>query len=155
MLKPHPSKGHKLADLCVLLLCSTAVYADTVYRCGEAYSTASQCGNAAATEVKPASVLSTGPSTNTSAHELRDAQALEKQRLQAQRQAAQTAPVLIHTPPAPATLAAGNASDTPSRRHPHSRRPASPYFTATEPNHAKQKKQSTAKAVPAAATATP
>jgi hypothetical protein len=154
MLKPHPSKGHKLADLCVLLLCSTAVYADTVYRCGEAYSTASQCGNAAATEVKPASVLSTGPSTNTSAHELRDAQALEKQRLHAQRQAAQTAPVLINTP-APGPLAASNASVTPSRQQPHSRRPASPYFTATDPSHAKQKKKSTAKAVPAAATANP
>jgi hypothetical protein len=153
MLTQHPSKGRKLADLCLLLLCSTAVCADTVYRCGEAYSTSSQCGNTAATEVKPASVLSTGLLTNTNTHDLRDAQALEKQRLQAQRQTVQTAPVPINAPLTQAPMAVSHESVTTNRQH--NRRPASPYFTAIDPNHAKQKKKGTIKAVPAATAANP
>ena len=155
MLRHHPPKGRKLADLCVLLLCSTAVYADTVYRCGESYSTSSQCGNMPATEVKPTSGLATESSTNTSAHDLRDAQALEKQRLQAQRQAVQTAPVQINAPLAPTPAAASHESAVHNGKHPHTRRPASPYFTAVDPNHVQQKKKSTAKAVPATATSNP
>jgi len=159
MLKRHQTKGLKPADFLEhlhLYVAMTLVagylmpaYADTVYRCGEAYSTSAQCGNTAATEVKPASVLTTGAGTNTSAHDLRDAQALEKQRLQAQRQAAQAAPILISPP-----VAATTSSNTPlpvndARKGKHARKAASPYFTAVDPN-APHKKKSTAKAVPAA-----
>jgi len=159
MLKRHQTKGRKPADflerlrlyLIITLVagCLMPTYADTVYRCGEAYSTSAQCGNTAATEVKPTSVLTTGAGTNTSAHDLRDAQALEKQRLQAQRQAVQAAPILISPP-----VAATTTSNTPlpahdSRKGKHARKAASPYFTAVDPN-APHKKKSTAKAVPPA-----
>jgi hypothetical protein len=154
MLKHNPSKGRKLADLCMLLLCSTAVYADTVYRCGESYSTSSQCGNSVATEVKPTSRLATGASTSTSAHDLRDAQALEKQRLQGQRQAAQPVPIQINPPLVQTPVAASHESAAHSGKRQHPHRPASPYFTAVDPQ-AKQKKKSTAKAVPANAASNP
>ena len=129
--------------------CFLPAYADTVYRCGEAYSTIAQCGSTAATEVKPTSVLNTGIGRNTSAHDLRDAQALEKQRLQAQRQAVQTAPVQINAPHAQTPVAAKNEPAIHNGKRQHTRRPASPYFTAVDPN-APHKKKSTAKAVPAA-----
>jgi hypothetical protein len=154
MLKHNPSKGRQLADFCVLLLCSTAVYADTVYRCGESYSTSNQCGSSVATEVKPTSLLATGASTNTSAHDLRDAQTLEKQRLQGQRQAAQNVPVQINAPLVQAPVAANHESAAHSGKRQHPHRPASPYFTAVDPQ-AKQKKKSTAKVVPANAASNP
>ena len=42
--------------------CIMPTHADTVYRCGEAYSTSSQCANATATEVKPPNVSDVPPS---------------------------------------------------------------------------------------------
>jgi hypothetical protein len=134
--------------LSLTLGCTTLLtYADTVYRCGDAYSATSQCGNAAATEVKPTSVLHTSaPSkSNAAAHDLREAQTLEKQRRQAERQAAQTAPVHITMPSAPVVAP---AEPTPHKSK-HSRKAPSPYFTVKDPNAATQKK-STTKAVPAA-----
>jgi len=133
--------------------CILPTQADTVYRCGEAYSTSSQCGHAIATEVKPSSVLHTTgqDKSNSAAHELRDAQALEKQRLQAERQAVQTAPVRVSTPHVTSPIATHNSPFVPNdkRQGQHIRKPASPYFTAVDPHAASQKK-STAKAVPAA-----
>jgi hypothetical protein len=129
--------------------CILPTLADTVYRCGEAYSTSSQCDNAAATEVKPSSVLHTTGPTNNATSDLREAQALEKQRLQAERQAFQTAPVRVSALPTPPPIATSNPPLAPNGRHPgkHGRKPASPYFTAVDP-HATPKKKSTAKAVP-------
>ena len=133
--------------------CIMPTHADTVYHCGEAYSTSSQCGNTAATEVKPSSVLhATGQDkSNTATSDLRDAQALERQRLQAERQAAQTAPVRVSAPNTPQPIPTNNESLAPNgkRQGKHARKPASPYFTAVDPNAA-HKKKSTAKAVPAA-----
>ena len=170
MLKQRQAKGPKSADflerqplpgrrvgntplhlyLTILLLtwCLMPAYADAVYRCGEAYSTVAQCGSTAATEVKPTSALATGASTNTSANDVRDAQALEKQRLQGQRQAAQTVPVQINAPLVQTPVATSHESAAHSGKRQHTHRPASPYFTAVDP-HAKQKKKSTAKTVPA------
>ena len=86
-------------------LLSHAALADTVYRCGETYSTSSQCANGTVSEVKPSSVLhATGQDKDngsTATRDMRDAQALEKQRLQAERQAAQAAPIRLSTPIAP------------------------------------------------------
>ena len=159
MRKRHQTKGLKPANFLAsqsLYLAITLVagylmpaYADTVYRCGEAYSTSAQCGNTAATEVKPASVLNTGIGTNTSAHDLRDAQALEKQRLQAQRQAVQAAPILISPPVAATTASNTQLPAHDARKGKHARKAATPYFTAVDPN-APHKKKSTAKAVPVA-----
>jgi hypothetical protein len=128
-----------------------------VYRCGEAYSTSSQCTNGAATEVKPNSVLQTTGSDkgNTATRDLRDAQALEKQRLQAEQQAAQAAPIRLSTPSAPSTTpSSSNVTQTEpitkqgKRKGKQARKPSSPYFTAVDPTAA-PKKKSTAKAVPA------
>jgi len=131
--------------------CIMPTHADTVYRCGEAYSTSSQCGNTAATEVKPSSVLhATGQDkSNTTTSDLRDAQALERQRLQAERQAVQTAPVRFSTSNAQPASLANNEPLPNSGKHKgkHARKPPSPYFTAVDPN-ATPKKKSTAKAVP-------
>jgi hypothetical protein len=137
----------------------TPTHADTVYRCGEAYSASSQCANGAATEVKPSSVLQTTGSDkgNTATRDLRDAQALEKQRLQTEQQAAQAAPIRLSAPSAPsaAPLPSSIIHHEPSvnkgnRRDKgkHARKPNNPYFTAVDPNAA-PKKKSTAKAVPA------
>jgi hypothetical protein len=131
--------------------CIMPTHADTVYRCGEAYSTSSQCANATATEVKPSSVLHTTGQTNNATSDLRDAQALEKQRLHAERQAVQTAPVRISTPHTPPPMLTSNEPLAPNgkRQGKHARKPNSPYFTAVDPTAA-PKKKSTAKAVPAA-----
>jgi hypothetical protein len=139
-------------------LSTTRAQADTIYRCGEAYSTSNQCGNVAATEVKPSSVLhTTGQDKNNLAtQDLREAQALEKQRLQAERQAAQSAPMRLSTPsPVPTSVASNEPpTNTPKRYGKHTRKTNSPYFTAVDPKAASQKK-STAKAVPATPTSSP
>jgi hypothetical protein len=146
--------------------CITHTHADTVYRCGETYSTSSQCAHEAATEVKPSSVLpaSGKDKDNAAMRDLRDAQALEKQRLQAERQSAQAAPIRLSTPntlsptPPPASVS-HNEQLTPKGKHKgqHARKLQSPYFTAVDPsaNQAKPKKKSTAKAVPTDSASSP
>jgi hypothetical protein len=138
-------------------LLSHATLADTVYRCGEAYSSSNHCASGAATEVKPNSVLQTeGPDKGHAAtRDLRDAQALEKQRLQAEQQAAQAAPIRLSAPSAPSTNpSSSNVTQTEpitkqgKRKGKQARKPSSPFFTAVDPTAA-PKKKSTAKAVPA------
>jgi hypothetical protein len=162
MQKKHKPKGLRAtkcfaALLGMATLLSHATLADTVYRCGEAYSSSSQCANGAATEVKPSSVLQTeGPDKGHAVtRDLRDAQALEKQRLQAEQQAAQAAPIRLSTPSAPSTNpSSSNVTQTEpitkqgKRKGKQARKPSSPYFTAVDPTAA-PKKKSTAKAVPA------
>ena len=141
--------------------CVTPTHADTVYRCGESYSASSQCANGVATEVKPNSVLQTkGPDNgNAATRDLRDAQALEKQRLQAEQQAAQAAPIRLSAPsaasaaPLPSSAIHAEPSASKGNRREngkgkHARKPNNPYFTAVDPT-ASPKKKSTAKAVPA------
>ena len=141
--------------------CITPTHADTVYRCGEAYSTSSQCASGAATEVKPSSVLQTkGPDNgNVATRDLRDAQALEKQRLQAERQAAQAAPIRLG---APSAQAASPPPSNVTHSEPLARRGNrknagnrnSHYFTAVDPTAA-PKKKSTVKAMPASSASSP
>lgn len=127
-------------------------HADTVYRCGDAYSSFEQCANGQAVEVKPRLdwVTSSPSKARTASQDLREAQALEKQRLQTEHQAAQTAP--------PARLSTTNAEVTPAihaastphrgQSKPYHRGTFSPYFTARDPNAPAQKKATT-KAAPA------
>ena len=147
MLKKHKPKGLRAtkcfaALLGMAALLSHATLADTVYRCGEAYSSSSQCTNGAATEIKPSSVLQTEGSDKSHAatRDLRDAQALEKQRLQAEQQAAQAAPIRLSTHNAP--------SAAPPNKGKQASKPNRPYFTAVDPTTT-PKKKSTANAVPA------
>lgn len=153
------------AMVSLVTVLSHAVFADTVYRCGETYSTSSQCTNGTASEVKPISVLhATGQDKDngsSATRDLRDAQALEKQRLQAERQAAQAAPIRFSTASTP-TASPPPTSNTQSEplshkgKHPSklARKANSPYFTAVDPNIS-PKKKSTAKAVPAQAATSP
>ena len=162
MLQIHKPKGLTKAKfygvmLCPLLLSSQTTLADAVYRCGEAYSTSSQCGNTIAREVHPSSVLhATGQADTT--RDLREAQALEKQRLQAERQSAQVTPVRLSTPsaaPPPGSVIHNEPVTNPGKhRGKHARKANSPYFTAVDPNAA-PKKKSTAKAVPANSASNP
>ena len=168
MLTQHTTKGLRAtrcltAVLGVANLLSHLAVADTVYRCGEAYSTSSQCANGTAIEIKPSSVLhTTGPDNiNTATRDMRDAQALEKQRMQAEQQAAQAAPIRLNTPSAPSTVPPPSSvpHHEPSthqgkRKGTHIRNANSPYFTAVDPNAA-PKKKNTAKAVPTTPTSNP
>jgi hypothetical protein len=163
MLRKHNSKELRAtkffaAMFGMVALLSQAGLADTVYRCGEAYSTSNRCGDVAATEIKPTSIPHTTGSIHNPANDLREAQALEKQRLQAERQATQAAPIRQSTPSAPAANPPLNSvpqQETLTNKGKHkgkyARKPNNPYFTAVDPHAATQKK-STAKAVPAAAT---
>ena len=139
-------------------LSTSLAQADTIYRCGEAYSTSSQCSHTAATEVKPSSVLNTaGQDKNNSAmQDLREAQALEKQRLQAERQTVHPAPIRLSTLSSVPTSTANSEPPTsaPKRYGQRARKPNSPYFTAVDPKTT-PKKKSTAKAVPANSSSNP
>ena len=161
MLKKHKPKELSATECLTVVLGMAAVlshasFADTVYRCGEAYSSSSQCPNATAIEVKPSAVLHTsGPDpSNVATRDLRDAQALEKQRLQAEQQAVQAAaPVRINPPtglsakPSPDSVSQTEAIAR-KRKGKHSKKANNPYFTAVDPT-ATPKKKNTAKAVPA------
>jgi hypothetical protein len=171
MLKNHQSKGLRAAKCCAAMLGMVALlghatFADTVYRCGEAYSTSSQCANGAATEVKPSSVLhTTGPDKGHAAtRDLRDAQALEKQRLQAEQQANQAALIRLSTPsapsatPNPSSVTHNEPSASKNNRREkgkgkNARKPNSAYFTAVDPTAAPKK--NTAKAVPVTSASSP
>lgn len=147
MLKKLESKGLtplKLVQALMLLAPALAV-ADTAYRCGDAYGPFAQCANGPATPVKPTAELrTTGPTpANTAAHDLREAQALEKQRLHAEQQAAQqalsapiqAAPIRLNT--------VENTAKPAARKSKRARKAQSPYFTAVDPS-AHPKKKSTA-----------
>ena len=159
-LKPKELRATRCftAALGMVALLSHASFADTVYRCGESYSTSSQCTHATATEVKPSTVLhTTGPDpTNAFTRDLRDAQALEKQRLQAEQQAVQTASVRLNTASTPSAKPSPDSVSQPEsiarkRKGKHAKKANNPYFTAVDPT-ATPKKKSTAKAVPATST---
>ena len=165
MLRMHKPKGLTKAKFygaifSASLLLNQASLADTVYRCGEAYSTSTQCGNTNAREVHPSSVLHATGQVDTT-RDLREAQALEKQRLQAERQSAQAAPIRLSTPSTPSAAPSPNSvthnepvTNQGQHRGKHARKSNSPYFTAVDPNAA-PKKKSTAKAVPATSASSP
>jgi hypothetical protein len=127
---------------------SAPAYADTAYRCGNAYSTSIQCSQGVATEVLPPNVLRTTRQDKTNATaDLQEAQTLEKQRLQAERQTTQANSIRIFAATEPLLPNENNKGK-------HSSKAPSPFFTAVDP-HAAPKKKSTAKAVPNPAATSP
>ncbi len=168
MLRNHKPKAQRATKCFAAMLGAAALVshlalADTAYRCGEAYSTSSQCANGVATEVKPSSALhTTGPDKgNVATRDLRDAQVLEKQRLQAEQQANQAAPIRLSAPSAPSTTPhpssvphnepnANKGNRRQKGKGKLARKQNNPYFTAVDPTAA-PKKKNTAKAVPASA----
>ena len=105
--------------------------ADAVYRCGSSYSRSAQCAQEAATEVNAHTEPRHHASKAAAANEQREADALEKKRLQAERLAAQNQPVHVVVTPAQSQSAV--TAQTP-RQGPRQHRPQSPYFTAKDPN---------------------
>jgi len=131
------------------LLVSHHARADTAYRCGDSYSPHAQCANGPAAPLAPTSELrNAGQDKANASSDLRQAQALEKQRLLAERQAAEAAPLRFSAPLAPPASVTHQATQPQrgKRKGKRGQQP-SPYFTAVDPNAAAQKK-STAKAVP-------
>lgn len=127
-------------------------WADTVYRCGEAYSASALCAHEPASQFKPQLVPSAASveKTNIADDELKDAQVLEKRRLQSEREAIQSAPARLNAPSG-SQSAATSDDHFPlhaSSKKKRTRKIQSPYFTAVAPN-ANPKKKSTAQAVPA------
>ncbi len=119
--------------LSLVLLEVGSSHSESVYRCGNSYSGSSQCTQEAATEV----TANTEPRqhavtpNNTATQDQREADALEKKRLQSERLATQSQPARVvvvpgqnQTAPPPETPRHGQ------RLH----RPQSPYFTAKDPN---------------------
>jgi hypothetical protein len=153
MLK-QPRKGWTPTDawpfcLALLALCHLTLRADTVYRCGNTYSPFNQCTTGPAEEIKPNAGQHSAQSmpSNTAAHDLREAQNLEKQRRQTERQGAPSTPVRFNTARPPM---AREENTEPQPRREHNRyepKRQSPYFTAVDPN-TPRKKKSTAPAVP-------
>jgi hypothetical protein len=93
--------------------------------------------------------------------DLRDAQALEKERLKAEQHTAQSASIRLSAPRATSANASSSSvthnepiANKSMRKGKHARKPNSPYFTAVDPM-AKPKKKSTAKAVPASSVSNP
>ena len=172
MLKKINPKGLTPLKLvnALMLLAPALALADTAYRCGDAYGPSAQCANGPATPIKPiAELRTTGPvpdPANTAAHDLREAQALEKQRLHAEQQAAQqtlsasiqATPIRLNTAKTGSTpLTTSNAENTAkpaARKGQRARKAQSPYFTAVDPT-ARPKKKSTAKAAPDKSTSQP
>ena len=141
-----------------LLVMTTYTRAEPVYRCGDDYSPFAQCPHGHSTEVKPSLGLRNSSSTKGIhvTNEMQEAEALEKKRLQTERQVAQTAPVRFSAAgnPSNTNLNASPAHSSMPSKGKHTRKLQTPYFTAKDPN-APAKKKSTAKAVPVNPSSTP
>ena len=106
-----------------------------IYRCGNAYSHTAQCAQESATAID----IYTEPRHAASANQLsvtdaqRQADALEKKRLQTERQATHNLPPRVVVTPAPPQQGQAPQTDPQTLRH---RKSHSPYFTAKNPNQA-------------------
>lgn len=136
-----PLKAHLALAACVMQMFSSA-HAQTVYRCGDQYSTHAQCSKAAGTPLLEADHGGTAKAQHAQTLQTqKEADALEKHRLQAERQALQgamKAPLFApdNAPPPYAVM------PEPVAKTQGKRRVASPYFSAKEsgpPNKAAAK----------------
>jgi hypothetical protein len=140
-------------SVCLTLLTSTHLQAETVYRCGDDYSTSAKCADGRLAEIKTHAEVRTPAhdSTSSAARDLRDAEALEKNRLRSEKQTVQSVPPRMMD--TRQNLTTSNTDETSTNLHPRGlrhRRPQSPYFTAKDPN-TPPKKKGNAKALPPAA----
>ncbi len=150
-----------LAFVVILVnLLSDSALADPVYRCGEAYSNSSHCAAGTATAIHLSTVRQTQETNhaNAATRDLRDAQALEKQRRQVERQATQAASIQLITPstqslPSHSDSVHLTESNTKKAHHNsgHGHTPNGPYFTAVDPTAVAKKKSSSKTAATKAA----
>jgi hypothetical protein len=140
-------------SLGLALLTSSHLKAETVYRCGDDYSTSAKCADGRSAEIKTHAEVRTSAhdSTSSATRDLHDAEALEKNRLRSEKQTAQSVPPRMMD--TRQNLTSSNTDDNATNLHPKGlrhRRPQSPYFTAKDPN-TPPKKKGNAKALPPAA----
>ena len=146
-----PIHAKCLVTVLCMLLVAASTHADTVYRCGNAYSASDQCTNGPPSEIKASAALRDRAPEKPPriANDLQEADLLEKKRLLAEHQAAQNAPVRFNP-----SANHVNPNHSPERNPIPSqgrrlRKPFSPYFTAKDPN-APSKKKGNATALPSA-----
>lgn len=146
----HQGSMHIASLSIVLLLPIAQPQAETIYRCGDDYSTSPICADGRSTAIRTPSESHTTErdKTSTAAHDLREANALEKNRLRLESRASLRAPaqamgthqnIQLSEPDAPAADVRHNGRYT--------RRLQSPYFTAKDLN-SPPKKKSSAKTLP-------
>lgn len=123
----------RLTSICLVFVGVGNSQAEAVYRCGNSYSRSALCAQEAATEVNAHTEPRHQASSTKSiaANDQREADALEKKRLQAERLAAQNqlAPVVV----TPTQSQSAATSETLGQRQKH-QKPQSPYFTAKDPH---------------------
>ncbi|WP_408598474.1 hypothetical protein [Limnohabitans sp.] len=145
MSQRHPSRHSRaqsnhtstLGGLVALLLWLTpfGARAQTVYRCGDQYSPTASCQNSTTPTVQDTrNAEQTKAQERLTLQTQRDAQALEKNRLQSERRASVHSPTV--TPAWPqdraVTQSSGAAPDTLAAPHHARSQKANPYFTAKD-----------------------
>ena len=135
-----PTQSRGITSSCLiaatlLWLVPPVTRAQTVYRCGDQYSATASCQSGTAPALQDTRNAEQAKAQERLTQQTqREAQALEKNRLQAERQAS------VNTPPAtptwPQDTSTANAATGPNTltanpRHTHSKK-ATPYFTAKE-----------------------
>ena len=140
------------ASVCLTFFTCLHLGAETVYRCGDQYSTSAICADARSAEIKTHTDThaSSRDTASPAARDLREAEALEKSRIRSERQATQSVPARMMD--TRQNLQPSNADEIATTVRPRglrNRRLQSPYFTAKDPN-AEPKKKGNAKALPSA-----
>ena len=146
-----PKSQLKLVTLLFMCFCANA---QTVYRCGDLYKADAACDKTA-TQTTPdrPSVTQINAQQALTRQAQQEADALERQRISAERQAAQPASPWATLPQDKALAQSRLEPETSNIPSPRGKRRAgSPYFTAKEGSSSKptKSKKSTAKATPAA-----
>ncbi len=141
----------RIARHCWIVCTLANTHAASIYRCGSTYSTNNICTESPAIEITPHAVPSP-PSrhqVSTAAWELREAEALQRDRMTLENKALKQAlPNIIM---APSRANVGGTDTLPaSQPHPFATRRRTPnlYFTAKDP-HEPPKKKGNAQALPA------
>ena len=140
----------RVVSIALLLLPTARPHAQTIYRCGDEYSTSAICAGGRS------ALISTPSESHTPAHDktssvtqdLREAEALEKIRLRSESRVVQNAPAQMMSTfqNTPAGSTDASAADIRHSNR-YTRRLQSPYFTAKDPN-APPKKKGIAKTLP-------
>ena len=136
----------------LLLLPHARLHAEPIYRCGNEYSSSAICADERSAEIRTHAepLIGSKDKTSSQAHDLREAEALEKTRLRSESRALQHAPAPIsYTQQNNATITTEATVTDVRHGGRHTRRLQSPYFTAKDPNALPKKKGST-KALPPA-----
>lgn len=154
--RPWRPKAH-LGFLALFVSLISGISAQTVYRCGDQYSSHAQCGKATAQTLQDSRNAAQDNAQQALTRQTqKEADALEKNRISAERQAA-TSTTRLSTFPQDNALTqskmAPESIDSPSSRG--KRHTASPYFTAKDGGVSKKTKKKTSAGQGSPASITP